>query len=245
MTARRRAAHPRHPHLRRRFLRGHDALPDLTALRRRAVRSGRRADAHRRSAHARVADDVRGALRGVGHRRRRTPSATTSSTSTARSATTASRACCAAATSRCRGAIRRIRSRPTRSAASATARTPSSSACCAARASPPYPGSVALLDLLAGRRHPDRRRVEFEERRRGAAVAGLRDRFHVVMDGVIAERDHLASKPAPDVFLEGGADAGRRTRTERRRRRRPERRASPRRRRLRARHRRRPRVGAG
>jgi HAD superfamily hydrolase (TIGR01509 family) len=33
-------------------------------------------------------------------------------------------------------------------------------------------------------------------------VAGIRDRFGVVMDGVIAERDHLASKPAPDVFVE-------------------------------------------
>jgi HAD superfamily hydrolase (TIGR01509 family) len=34
------------------------------------------------------------------------------------------------------------------------------------------------------------------------AAAGIRDRFAVVMDGVIAERDHLASKPAPDVFVE-------------------------------------------
>jgi beta-phosphoglucomutase-like phosphatase (HAD superfamily) len=32
-------------------------------------------------------------------------------------------------------------------------------------------------------------------------AAGIRDRFPVVMDGVIAERDHLASKPAPDVFV--------------------------------------------
>jgi beta-phosphoglucomutase-like phosphatase (HAD superfamily) len=46
----------------------------------------------------------------------------------------------------------------------------------------PYPGSLALLDALA--------------------AAGIRDRFAVVMDGVIAERDHLASKPAPDVFVE-------------------------------------------
>jgi HAD superfamily hydrolase (TIGR01509 family) len=44
-------------------------------------------------------------------------------------------------------------------------------------------------------------------------VAGLRDRFAVVMDGVIAERDDLASKPAPDVFVEAarmmGADPAR------------------------------------
>ena len=44
-------------------------------------------------------------------------------------------------------------------------------------------------------------------------VAGIYDRFAVVMDGVIAERDHLASKPAPDVFVEAarmlGADPAR------------------------------------
>ena len=59
-----------------------------------------------------------------------------------------------------------------------------------------------------GGRHPHRGRVEFEERRRGAAVAGIRDRFPVVMDGVIAERDHLASKPAPDVFVEAARMLG-------------------------------------
>jgi len=39
-------------------------------------------------------------------------------------------------------------------------------------------------------------------------VAGLRERFPVVMDGVIAERDHLASKPAPDVFVEAARMLG-------------------------------------
>ena len=32
-------------------------------------------------------------------------------------------------------------------------------------------------------------------------AAKLRDRFAVIVDGVVAEREHLPSKPAPDVFL--------------------------------------------
>jgi HAD superfamily hydrolase (TIGR01509 family) len=39
-------------------------------------------------------------------------------------------------------------------------------------------------------------------------AAGIRDRFPVVMDGVIAERDHLRSKPAPDVFVEAARMLG-------------------------------------
>lgn len=66
----------------------------------------------------------------------------------------------------------------------------------------PYPGSVALLDVLQAAGVPiavvssSKNAVEVLE------AAGLRARFPVVMDGVIAERDHLASKPAPDVFAE-------------------------------------------
>ncbi|WP_279366407.1 HAD family hydrolase [Microbacterium testaceum] len=66
----------------------------------------------------------------------------------------------------------------------------------------PYPGSVALLDVLQAAGTPiavvssSKNAVEVLE------AAGIRDRFPVVMDGVIAERDHLSSKPAPDVFAE-------------------------------------------
>lgn len=77
----------------------------------------------------------------------------------------------------------------------------------------PYPGSVALLDVLQTAGTPiavvssSKNAVEVLE------AAGLRDRFPVVMDGVVAERDHLASKPAPDVFAEAarllGVDPGR------------------------------------
>ncbi|MEN2740398.1 HAD-IA family hydrolase [Microbacterium sp. X-17] len=65
----------------------------------------------------------------------------------------------------------------------------------------PYPGSIRLLDRLAAAGTPvavvssSKNAVEVLE------VAGIRGRFPVVMDGVIAERDGLASKPAPDVFV--------------------------------------------
>lgn len=72
----------------------------------------------------------------------------------------------------------------------------------------PYPGSVALLDVLQAAGVPiavvssSKNAVEVLE------AAGLRDRFDVVMDGVVAERDHLASKPAPDVFAEAARMVG-------------------------------------
>lgn len=72
----------------------------------------------------------------------------------------------------------------------------------------PYPGSVALLDVLEAAGTPvavvssSKNAVEVLE------AAGLRARFDVVMDGVVAERDHLASKPAPDVFAEGARMLG-------------------------------------
>jgi len=34
-------------------------------------------------------------------------------------------------------------------------------------------------------------------------AAGIRDLFQQVVDGVVAEREHLAGKPAPDTFLAG------------------------------------------
>ena len=39
-------------------------------------------------------------------------------------------------------------------------------------------------------------------------AAGIRDRFPVVVDGLVAEQRHLPSKPAPDVFFEGARDLG-------------------------------------
>jgi beta-phosphoglucomutase family hydrolase len=72
----------------------------------------------------------------------------------------------------------------------------------------PYPGSLALLDALIAKGV----RVAVVSSSKNAeevlTAAGIRDRFDVVMDGVIAERDGLASKPAPDVFLEGARMLG-------------------------------------
>lgn len=65
----------------------------------------------------------------------------------------------------------------------------------------PYPGSVAYLDFLveAGTQ------VAVVSSSRNApavlAAAGLADRFEVVVDGVVAAREHLAGKPSPQTFL--------------------------------------------
>ncbi|WP_248241959.1 HAD family hydrolase [Microbacterium kunmingense] len=72
----------------------------------------------------------------------------------------------------------------------------------------PYPGSVALLDLLIAAEVPIAVVSSSKNAEEVLRVAGLRDRFRVVMDGVIAERDHLASKPAPDVFAEAARMLG-------------------------------------
>lgn len=65
----------------------------------------------------------------------------------------------------------------------------------------PYPGSIRLLDRLQHAGVPVAVVSSSKNADEVLAAAGIRDRFDVVMDGVIAERDRLASKPAPDVFL--------------------------------------------
>ncbi len=72
----------------------------------------------------------------------------------------------------------------------------------------PYPGSVALLDLLEAAGTPVAVVSSSKNAREVLTVAGLLDRFPVIMDGVIAERDHLPSKPAPDVFVEAAKMLG-------------------------------------
>ncbi|MEV8272164.1 beta-phosphoglucomutase family hydrolase [Microbacterium sp. NPDC077184] len=72
----------------------------------------------------------------------------------------------------------------------------------------PYPGSLRLLDQLVAKRMPVAVVSSSKNAEEVLAAAGIRDRFEVVMDGVIAERDHLASKPAPDVFLEAARMLG-------------------------------------
>lgn len=63
-----------------------------------------------------------------------------------------------------------------------------------------YPGSVRLLDWLAGRGI----RVGLVSSSRNAravlGAAGLADRFPVVVDGLVAAELELAGKPAPDTY---------------------------------------------
>jgi len=72
----------------------------------------------------------------------------------------------------------------------------------------PYPGSLALLDQLAATNTPIAVVSSSKNAEEVLAVAGLRDRFTVVMDGVVAERDDLPSKPAPEVFVEAARMLG-------------------------------------
>lgn len=66
----------------------------------------------------------------------------------------------------------------------------------------PYPGSIALLDALAAAGTPVAIVSSSKNAREVLTAAGVIDRFPVIMDGLIAEAEHLPSKPAPDVFLE-------------------------------------------
>ncbi|MDQ1130833.1 HAD family phosphatase [Microbacterium sp. SORGH_AS_0888] len=72
----------------------------------------------------------------------------------------------------------------------------------------PYPGSLRLVDRLRAAGVPVAVVSSSKNAEEVLAAAGIRDRFPVVMDGVVAERDHLASKPAPDVFVEAARMLG-------------------------------------
>ena len=71
----------------------------------------------------------------------------------------------------------------------------------------PYPGSVQLLDHLAGRGT----KVAVVSSSRNAPpvleASGLAERFAVVVDGNVAAREHLPGKPAPDTFALRGRAA--------------------------------------
>ncbi|QLD11091.1 HAD family hydrolase [Microbacterium oleivorans] len=72
----------------------------------------------------------------------------------------------------------------------------------------PYAGSVALIDKLEAAGIPIAVVSSSKNAREVLTVAGLLDRFPVIMDGVVAEERHLPSKPAPDVFAEGARMLG-------------------------------------
>ncbi|MFC0681827.1 HAD family hydrolase [Lysobacter korlensis] len=72
----------------------------------------------------------------------------------------------------------------------------------------PYPGSLALLDQLRAKGM----RVAIVSSSKNAetvlTAAGIRDRFPVVVDGLVAARETLASKPSPDMFAHAATAVG-------------------------------------
>jgi beta-phosphoglucomutase family hydrolase len=71
-----------------------------------------------------------------------------------------------------------------------------------------YEGSVRYVK--AAREHGLRRAVvsSSTNAKDVLAAAGIADLFEVRIDGMVAEREHLAGKPAPDTFLAGAKALG-------------------------------------
>jgi beta-phosphoglucomutase family hydrolase len=65
----------------------------------------------------------------------------------------------------------------------------------------PYPGSLVLVEELAAKRMPMGVVSSSKNARWVLKAAGLIEPFPVIVDGVVAARESLASKPAPDMFL--------------------------------------------
>lgn len=72
----------------------------------------------------------------------------------------------------------------------------------------PYPGSLALLESLQAASVPLGVVSSSKNAEEVLASAGIRGFFRIVVDGVVAERERLASKPAPDMFLVGARMLG-------------------------------------
>lgn len=71
-----------------------------------------------------------------------------------------------------------------------------------------FPGSRALLDHLE--KLGIRCAVVSSSKNAGPVLesAGIRDRFEVLVDGIVATEEGLAGKPAPDAFLEAARRMG-------------------------------------
>lgn len=72
----------------------------------------------------------------------------------------------------------------------------------------PYPGSLALLQEVSAAGIPIGVVSSSKNAQEVLASAGLSHFFTVIVDGVVAERDGLASKPAADMFAEGARALG-------------------------------------
>ena len=72
----------------------------------------------------------------------------------------------------------------------------------------PYPGSLALVESLHAAGVPLGVVSSSKNAEEVLAAAGIRSFFRIVVDGVVAERDGLASKPAADMFAAGAVALG-------------------------------------
>lgn len=72
----------------------------------------------------------------------------------------------------------------------------------------PYAGSLALVELLRDAGIPLGVVSSSKNAEEVLGAAGLRSFFRIVVDGVVAERDGLSSKPAADMFAAGAAALG-------------------------------------
>jgi len=72
----------------------------------------------------------------------------------------------------------------------------------------PYPGSIATLDLLDELKVPYAIVSSSRNATSVLTAAGIRDRFDIVIDGLVTLERGLPGKPAPDGYLAGAADLG-------------------------------------
>ena len=72
----------------------------------------------------------------------------------------------------------------------------------------PYAGSLALVEQLSAAGVPLGVVSSSKNAEEVLGAAGIRSFFRVVVDGVVAEREGLASKPAADMFAAGAAALG-------------------------------------
>lgn len=72
----------------------------------------------------------------------------------------------------------------------------------------PYPGTLAVLDVLDAAGVPQAIVSSSRNARRVLAGAGLADRFSVIVDGETAEKEGLAGKPDPEMFLHAATRLG-------------------------------------
>jgi HAD superfamily hydrolase (TIGR01509 family) len=72
----------------------------------------------------------------------------------------------------------------------------------------PYPGSLALIEQLSAAGVPLGVVSSSKNAEEVLGAAGIRSFFRIVVDGVVAEREGLASKPAADMFAAGAAALG-------------------------------------